>query len=254
MRKHEILLAQSEVNPYHPMILQRALEERGYQVTTALGSGPGIELLGRKNFDLVITDLSVVLEKAKEINPETMAILMLTTEGRFMLTVHSIRSAADDCVFIPFELGELEVRVANCLEKMELKKRNIHNPLNEKMEDLSKVLSYDIRGSLISVKGALELLCHGYYGNMDEGVMNGLKEVLSKTIGLIETTEECLDETLSGNGHLKVENRSPAWVFGTAYGQPGSGGSFGIKKYPLLIDPRFDGRSNRRIGDCFLSK
>jgi response regulator RpfG family c-di-GMP phosphodiesterase len=210
MKKYEILLAQSDENPYHPIILQRTLEEKGYHVTTVSGSGPGIEWLGKKDFDLVITDLLVVLEKAKELNPEMMAILILTTERRCMLTVRSIRSAADDCLFAPFEPGEFEVRVARCIEKLELKRRDdSQKRMNDTIEELMKTLSYDIRGSLLSMATALKLLAQGGYGRMDEGVAHGLEKLFSKTVSLIGVTDECLGEAraVAGDGPMKNEPR-----------------------------------------------
>jgi response regulator RpfG family c-di-GMP phosphodiesterase len=212
MEKYEILLALSEEGPHLPSTICWILEDKGYHVTATLGINPGMEMLFKKSFDLVITDLPAVIEKVKELNPESMAILMLTTGTRSILSIHAIRSAADDCVFIPFELAELEARVANCIEKLELKRKNIHNQLNEKIENLSKTLSYDIRGSLISMKAALELLCHGYYGGMDESVMSRLKDVLSKTVCLIGVTEECVGEAWSVSADLNMQDKRMSWV------------------------------------------
>lgn len=217
MKEYEILLALSEEGPHLPSAIRWILEDQGYRVTATLGINPGMEVLLEKSFDLVITDLLVVLEKVKELNPENMAILMLTTGMRSILSIRAIRSAADDCLFMPFELAELEVRVANCIEKMELKKSQIHDRLKETMENLSKILSYDIRGSLISMKAALELLSHGYYGEMDESAMNRLKDLLSKTVCLIGVTEECLGEAWSVNADLSIKDKGMNGVPGMIY-------------------------------------
>ena len=64
--------------------------------------------------------------------------------------------------------------------------------LNEKIMNMLKIMSHDIRGSLISISATLKLLSRGYYGKMDEGVANNLKDLLSKTVGLIGITEEYL--------------------------------------------------------------
>ncbi len=208
MKKYEILLVQSGENTYHPMILERTLEEKGYRVTTVQGSGPGIEvLLGKKDFDLVITDLSVVLEKAKELNPETMTILMLTTEGKVMLSVQSIRSATDDYLFVPFEMSEIEVRVAGCIEKLERRRRDsLQERVSDTIQELSKILSYDIREPLLSMAASLKLLKRGFYGQVNEGVADGLNKLLSKTVGLIGVTEECVRETLSVTGDVHTKD------------------------------------------------
>ena len=212
MKKYEILLALSEEGPHLPSTIRRFLEDKSYLVTATLGINSGMEMLFKRSFDLVITDLPAVIEKVKELNPESMVILMLTTGTRSILSIHAIHSAADDCLFIPFELAELEVRVANCIEKAELKRKNVHNQLNEKIENLSKTFSYDIRGFLISMKTTLELMCHGYYGGMEEPVMSRLKDVLSKTVCLIGVTEECLGEAWSANADLNTKDKRMDWI------------------------------------------
>jgi signal transduction histidine kinase len=67
-----------------------------------------------------------------------------------------------------------------------------------------KIMSHDIRGSLISVSATLKLLSRGYYGKMDEGVANNLNDLLSKTIGLIGITEEYLGRTFSIDDDLEI--------------------------------------------------
>jgi light-regulated signal transduction histidine kinase (bacteriophytochrome) len=64
--------------------------------------------------------------------------------------------------------------------------------LNEEILNMLRIMSHDIRGSLISISATLKLLSRGYYGKMDEGVANNLKDLLSKTVGLIGITEEYL--------------------------------------------------------------
>jgi DNA-binding response OmpR family regulator len=218
MKKYEILLALSEEGTHLPSALRWSLEEKGYHVMTTLGSNPGMEMLLKESFDLVITDLPLILERAKELNPESMAILMLTTGMRSILSVRGIRSAADDYVFIPFELAELEVRVAHCIEKAEIKREDLHNPLNDKMENLSKALLYDIRGSLVSMKAGLERLCHDDDDEgMDKTLMSQLKEMLSKTVCLIGVTEECLGEAWSINADLNLKDKKTGWIPDTIY-------------------------------------
>jgi hypothetical protein len=58
------------------------------------------------------------------------------------------------------------------------------NPLH-----LLKMMSNDIRGSLVSILATLKLLNRGYYGKMDEGVANKLKEIFPQLVHLIAATE-----------------------------------------------------------------
>jgi signal transduction histidine kinase len=76
--------------------------------------------------------------------------------------------------------------------------------LDERVLNMVRIMSHDIRGSLISMSSTLKLLSRGYYGKMEEGVVNCLNELLSKTIGLIGITEEHLGRTFSINDDLEI--------------------------------------------------
>ncbi|OGP93160.1 MAG: hypothetical protein A2156_08380 [Deltaproteobacteria bacterium RBG_16_48_10] len=77
-------------------------------------------------------------------------------------------------------------------------------PLSEEALNLWKIMSHDLRGSLISIMATLKLLNRGYYGRMDEGVENQVKELLGRVTQLIGISEECLGRALSADGHLDI--------------------------------------------------
>ena len=213
MKKYEILLALAEEDLHSIMAIYSALEKKGYQITTEARSGFNTERIPVNDFDLVITDLLAVLEKAKELNPKIMAILVLATSSRSISTVLAIRSSADDYLFKPFGLAELEMRVSHCIENLEARQRDPQTEscdlgLNEKILNMVKAMSHDVRGSLLSVSATLKLLSRGYYGKMDEAVVQRIKELFSKTSGLIGITEEYLSRSFSVNGELETEAES----------------------------------------------
>jgi DNA-binding response OmpR family regulator len=208
MKTYEILLAQSDEDAYHPALIRWTLQKKGYRVTTTSGNGSAVEILRKNDFDLVITDLLGVLEKAKELNPENTAILMLNTKSG-IIPFQDIRSAADDYLFIPFELTELELRVARGLERSEWKRRRAHPALRERQGnggdlDTLRILFGDITGSLVSMSATLKLLTRGYWGKMDQGVKKSLEELLSQTVSLVRLTERCLGNFSTSN--IEVEN------------------------------------------------
>ena len=72
------------VDDEHSMreFLEIMLHKEGYQVATAAGGGEAIDILKKKDFDLVITDIRMketdglqVLKKCKEIHPNTVVIM-----------------------------------------------------------------------------------------------------------------------------------------------------------------------------------
>lgn len=127
MRKYAILLVDDD-----PIITAGTgadLEEKGYAVTTAHSGEKALELLTKSSFDLVITDLVMapmdgmaVLKKSKELNPETMVII-LTGFGNMTSAIDALRSNADDYLLKPCEPEEMYFRVSLCLEKLELKRK-----------------------------------------------------------------------------------------------------------------------------------
>jgi DNA-binding NtrC family response regulator len=127
MRHSRLLLVDDD-----PVILTgigKHLEQEGYEVETAASGEKAQKMLAESAFDLVITDLVMdrvdgiqVLKKAKEINPETMVII-LTGYGNMSSAIEALRLDADDYMLKPCEPEEIHFRVARCLEKLEFSRR-----------------------------------------------------------------------------------------------------------------------------------
>jgi two-component system sensor histidine kinase/response regulator len=214
MKDYGILLIDGDHHSLREM--SSFLEEKGYQVTRVASGEDAIERLSKEHFDLVITEFHMhpidgltVLKNAKKINPETM-VMMLTTDDDVTLTIDALRQGADDYLFKPLTKAELLRGVTHCLEKLGLMRKNGQreskiDPLNEPILNMLKIMSHDIRGSLLSMLANLKLLSRGYYGKMDDGVLDNLKGLLSKTTRLIGTTEEYLGRTFSIDDDLEIE-------------------------------------------------
>jgi signal transduction histidine kinase len=212
MKRYNILLTLSDEDPYDPITVASALEDKGYEVISVTSGEAAIEKLYENHFDLVVTDLLPILEKAKTLNPKIMSILVLTPSCKSIPTADAIRSPANDYLFKPFELSELKLRVASCMKEFELKRTNaqlesLEVTLNEKPLHMIKMMSHDIRGSLLSLLATLKLLNRGYYGKMDEGVLDRLKELSSKAHSLIGMTEEYLGRALSMDEEIEKEGK-----------------------------------------------
>lgn len=209
MKNHEVLLALVEGESCHPMTMGSDLENKGYRVTVVRGDA-ATGVLQEKDFDVVITDLFAVLEKAKELNPATMGILVLPTSSKSIPTAHAIRSSADDYLFTPFDSAELEMRIMHYIEKVKAHQNNLspggcEPGSNENILQMVKMMSHDVRGSLLSISATLKLLSRGYFGKMDDGAMNKVKELFSKTTGLIGMTEEYLGRSFSVNDDVDTK-------------------------------------------------
>jgi DNA-binding response OmpR family regulator len=127
LRKYSILLVDDD--PFILTGVGQNLESEGYQVTTAESGEIALELLQNSVFDLVISDLVMdkidgiqVLKAAKDINPETMVII-LTGYGDMTSAIDALRLDADDYMLKPCQPDEMNFRVAGCLEKLELSRK-----------------------------------------------------------------------------------------------------------------------------------
>lgn len=122
--QHNLLLVDDD-----PFILEGTgedLKQNGYQVVRADSGEKAVWLLQREGFDLVITDLVMektdgiqVLKKAKDLNPETMVII-LTGYADITFAVDALRNQADDYLLKPCESEEMIHRVNQCLQKAKL--------------------------------------------------------------------------------------------------------------------------------------
>ncbi len=106
-------------------VIDEILVDENYQVIRATSGEAAIELLNTKDFDLVITDLKMgkangiaVLKRVKELNHETMVIIM-TGNTDVAFAIEALRLDADDYLLKPFNMDYFLDRVSNCLEKLE---------------------------------------------------------------------------------------------------------------------------------------
>lgn len=110
--------------------LELILGERGYQVETAGSVAEAVELLARRPFDLVLTDLRLtdstgieLLTRVKQDSPETEVILM-TGHGSVELTIEAIKRGAYYYVEKPFTPGQVLMLVERALEFASVRKEN----------------------------------------------------------------------------------------------------------------------------------
>ena len=125
--QYEILLVDDE----HSILdtIGPLLEAKGYGVTSVDNGKAAIEVVAKRNFDLVITDLVMdepdgieVLKNTKELSPETMVII-LTGYGDMESAIDAFRFGADDYLTKPCNIQEIYFRVSRCLEKQDLKRQ-----------------------------------------------------------------------------------------------------------------------------------
>ena len=126
--KYSILLVDDNLNILE--LYKEILSGEGYQLTKATTGEMAIEVLEKQEFDMVITDLNMgkvsginVLQRAKELHPETMVIVM-TGNTDITYAIEALRLHADDYILKPFRIHQLLKRVSHCFTLFENKKKN----------------------------------------------------------------------------------------------------------------------------------
>lgn len=125
--RKSILLVDDEEIIRHT--LRRDIEEMGYGATAVADGETALAVLQERYFDLVLTDLRMegisgieVLQRAKARSPE-IGVIILTGFGDISSAIEALRSGADDYLLKPYAYEDLALRLRNCLEKQEMKKR-----------------------------------------------------------------------------------------------------------------------------------
>ena len=97
--------------------LREILEQEGHQVSTAASGEEALVALADQSIDLVLLDLKMegldglqVMERAKEISPHTV-IIMLTAYGTLESAIAALRHGAHDYLLKPCAVGQIVASV-----------------------------------------------------------------------------------------------------------------------------------------------
>jgi DNA-binding NtrC family response regulator len=109
-------------------LLKELLEEEGYETESVPSGEVALQRLGRKPYDLLITDLRMdglsglaLLQKARGINPKQ-TIILITAFGTVESAIDSMKEGAFDYIIKPFKAGQLLVVVQKAFEQIGLQK------------------------------------------------------------------------------------------------------------------------------------
>jgi two-component system, NtrC family, response regulator PilR len=110
--------------------LEIMLKKEGYEITTAEDGAKAKDLLTKKSFDMVISDLQMpqvtgieLLKYVKETYPE-MVFMMITAFGTTENAVEAMKMGAYDYLTKPFKIDEVRINVANALRSKNLEVEN----------------------------------------------------------------------------------------------------------------------------------
>ncbi|MBC7743000.1 MAG: sigma-54-dependent Fis family transcriptional regulator [Bdellovibrionaceae bacterium] len=106
--------------------LEIMLKKEGYEVTTAEDGLRAKDILSKKSFDMVISDMQMpnmtgieLLKYVKESYPE-LVFMMITAFGTTETAVDAMKMGAYDYVTKPFKIDEVRLNIANALRSKNL--------------------------------------------------------------------------------------------------------------------------------------
>jgi putative nucleotidyltransferase with HDIG domain len=133
-------------------LLGEHLRQEGYQVTLAHNGAAALEVLGKAEFELVLTDVRMPGMSGLELLAEIIrthpgvGVLMLTACEDLTLAVNAMRIGALDYVLKPFRLAEITLSVQEALQRRQnlveqtQRMRLLEETVNERTAELRRLL------------------------------------------------------------------------------------------------------------------
>ncbi|MEM7646946.1 MAG: sigma-54 dependent transcriptional regulator, partial [Pseudomonadota bacterium] len=119
--------------------LEIMLKKEGYEVTCVEDGQKAIDILKKKSFDMVVSDLQMpnvtgieLLKHTKDNYPD-LVFMMITAFGTTETAVDAMKMGAYDYVTKPFKLDEVRLNIANALrsQHLEFENRSLKKELNK---------------------------------------------------------------------------------------------------------------------------
>ena len=107
-----------------------ALKKANYEVTCAEDGGRACELLKKKSFDMVLSDLQMPKMSGMELldnvnkNYPDVIFIFITAHGTISNAVHAMKKGAFDYILKPFQIDELLIRVKSAFKIKHLEQEN----------------------------------------------------------------------------------------------------------------------------------
>ncbi len=127
-KKENVLVVDDEKSILE--FLEIMLGREGYSVTTVESATAALEVLRSKNFDVVISDISMpdmngidLLGKIKQTKSD-MAVIIMTAHGSTESAVEAMKLGANDYLTKPFQIDEMKIAIENSLKTLALEKEN----------------------------------------------------------------------------------------------------------------------------------
>lgn len=131
--------------------LVELLEDAGFLVDSAENGRQGLEKIGKKDFDIVVTDLIMpvvggmeVLREVKRIKPQ-IRVVLITAFATIDNAVEAMKAGASDYITKPFRIDEVQTKIRKVLAEAEFDKPQLFD------SDLIKAISNQTRKDAVKL-------------------------------------------------------------------------------------------------------
>ncbi|CAG0949704.1 MAG: response regulator [Candidatus Methanoperedens sp.] len=131
--------------------LVELLEDAGFLVDSAENGQQGLEKIGKRDFDVIVTDLIMpvvggmeVLRETKHIKPHT-CVILITAFATVDNAVEAMKAGASDYITKPFRIDEVLIKIRKVLAVAEFDKSQIFDT------DLIKAISNKTRKDAVKL-------------------------------------------------------------------------------------------------------
>jgi signal transduction histidine kinase len=144
--------------------IKAILQLDGNEVTAVTSGKAALDLLGKQEFDVVLTDLRLddldgieILRETQKLWPDTVSI-MLTGYASLESAVTALRSGAYDYLIKPSDVDELRATVGRALERRRLRQRLVELEQLDKLKtQFLSMASHELRTPLTAVSGFMQI-------------------------------------------------------------------------------------------------
>ncbi len=159
--------------------LVEVLSDEGYHVEATANGQLGLDVVKKKDFDVVLTDLIMpvrggmdILREIKRIKPRT-CVIIITAFGTIENAVEALKAGASDYITKPFKIDEVQTKIRTVIAETELETypqllnsdviKAISNPIRKntvKLLDKAGKLKFTEIKNMLKIDDATKLSFH----------------------------------------------------------------------------------------------
>lgn len=188
--------------------------ENGFFVDKTTDGKNALDLIEKKVYDLVITDLVMpeidgiqVLRKVKKANPDT-EVILITAYSSSSSLLDAMYFGASNYISKPIDPSELRLHVKRSINRRKSiveRDRKI-----AELERLSYTLAHDFKASLLSIRGFTQILSNDYTDKLNSDGQFLLYRINANVSTMESMIERLLEYAKIGKLEINLENISSA--------------------------------------------